>query len=177
VHDNGVFEIKGLASGKYWFGITGFRVDQYYVKSITRKGVDISQSPIKLEAGAQFGDILVTLGTDMASIEGQLSNPKPVAGEAKTRPGEMVVVLAPANDAMRRFSAGFQTSHPDKEGRFVFTCAPGEYFVAVFTRSQRENLTTPITEDYFKNDSEKFLRVKVRAGEKLKGVTLPAGVN
>ncbi len=177
VRDNGTFEIRGLAAGKYWFAIGGFRADEYYVKSVTRKGVDLGQNAIKLDTGAQFGDIVVTLGTDIASIEGQLSNAKPTAGETKITPGEMVVMIAPANDATRRFSPGLQTSQPDDQGRFVFACGPGEYFITVFTRSQREKFATPITDDYFKNDNQKFLRVKVRAGEKLKGVTLPIGVN
>lgn len=84
-------------------------------------------------------------------------------------------MLAPANDATRRFSTGLLLLHPDAKGKFTFTCGPGEYFLATFTRAQREKLTTPITEDYFKQDNQKFQRVKVKAGEKLKGISL--GVN
>ena len=177
--EKGTFEIRGLPAGKYWFCMSGFRADQYYVKSATRKGVDITQRPINLEAGTEFGEVLVTLGTDMATIEGQLSNaqPKPAAGETRMPPGEMVVLLFPANEATRRFSPGLLTTHADEQGRFVFAAGPGEYFIAVLTRSQREKLTTPITEDFFNNENQKSLRVKVRAGEKLKGVTLPIGVN
>ena len=179
VREAGTFEIRGLPAGKYWFYFLGFRADQYYVKSVTRKGVDITQRPINLEAGTEFHEVLVTFGTDMATIEGELSNaqPKASAGEAKTPPGEMVVMLFPANEATRRFSPGLVTTHPDEQGRFVFACGPGEYFVAVLTRSQREKLKTSITEDFFNNDNQKSLRVKVRAGEKLKGVALPIGVN
>ena len=179
VREKGTFEIRGLPTGKYWFCMSDFRADQYYVKSVTRKGVDITQRPINLEAGAEFGEVLVTLGTDMATIEGQLTNtqPKTSAGETKTAPTDMVVILFPANEATRRFSPGLLTTHPDEQGRFVFATGPGEYFIAVLTRAQREKLTTPITEDFFNNDSQKSLRVKVRAGEKLKGVALPIGVN
>jgi hypothetical protein len=179
VRGEGVFEIRGLAAGKYWFGMSGFRADQHYVKSIMWKGVDISQRPIKLDAGIEFRDVLVTLGTDMANIEGQVSKsqPKTSVGKTKTIHGEMVVMLAPANDATRRFSPGLLTMHPDDQGRFVFACGPGDYFVAVLTRSQREKLTTPINDDYFKNDNQKFQRVKIRAGEKLKGLMLPIGDN
>ena len=132
-----------------------------------------------MEAGTEFGDVLVTLGTDMASVEGQLTNAttNPSAGETKIASSEIIVMLAPADDTTRRFSLGPLTTHPDDQGRFVFTCGPGEYFIAVFTRAQREKLATPISEDYFKTDNQKFLRVKVRAGEKLKGLTLPLGVN
>ena len=179
VRDGGTFEITELTAGKYWFVMAGFSADQHYVKSVTRKDVDIIQKPFSLEAGTEFGDVLVTLGTDMARIEGQLTDAstKTSGEERKIASSEIIVMLAPADDATRRFSLGPMTTHPDDQGRFVFTCGPGEYFVAVFTRLQREKLTTPITEDYFKTDNQKFLRVKVRAGEKLKGLTLPFGVN
>ena len=184
LRDSSKFEIRELAAGKYWFVMSGFDPDLYYVKSVTRKGVDLAQSPFTLAAGAEFGDVLVTLGTDVATIEGQVSNAKPKTSpkETKTSAGDVVVMLAPANDATRRFSRGLLTVQPDAQGKFTFTCGPGEYFLAAFTRQQREKLTTPLTEDYFKQDNgagarQKFQRVKVRAGEKLKGLTLPIGVN
>ena len=66
-------------------------------------------------------------------------------------------------------------SQPDPQGKFSFQCGPGEYFVTALTRAEIEKLKTPITEDYFKQDNQKFVRVKVAAGEKLKGVALPLG--
>ena len=117
---------------------------------------------------ARLVEVIVTLGSDMTTIEGQLAGAKP-----KTSTGDIVVILAPANDATRRFSPGLLTAQPDAQNRFGFNCGPGEYFLTALTRSQREKLTTPITNDYFKQDNQKFLRVKVKAGEKIKGVTLP----
>ncbi|HET8782300.1 MAG TPA: carboxypeptidase-like regulatory domain-containing protein [Pyrinomonadaceae bacterium] len=177
LRDSSKFEIRELAGGKYWFVISGFDPDLYYVKSVTRKGVDLAQGPFTLATGAEFGDVLVTFGADVATIEGQVSNLKP-----KTSAADIVVMLAPANDATRRFSRGLLTVHPDAQGKFVFTCGPGEYFVAAFTRAQLAKLTTPITEGYFKQDNgasarQKFQRVKVRAAEKLKGLTLSIGVD
>ncbi|HEX5965202.1 MAG TPA: carboxypeptidase-like regulatory domain-containing protein [Pyrinomonadaceae bacterium] len=142
VRDKGTFEIQHLAEGKYWFVLTGFKPDRYYVKSVTRKGVDLAQKPFTLTAGTVFADVVVTLATDVATIEGQLDF-KP-----KTLPGEVIVTLAPANDATRRFSPGLLKAHPDAQGRFVFNCGPGEYLVAVPNGAQR--------------------RVTVSAGEKIK---------
>jgi hypothetical protein len=180
--DNSKFEIRELVPGKYWFVMSGFDPDRHYVKSVTRKGVDLAQSPITLTMGADFGDVLVTFGSDVATIEGRVNKPKTSPNQTKTSTGDVVVMLAPANDATRRFSRGLLTVHPDAQGTFSFNCGPGEYFLAAFNREQRAKLTTPITEDYFKQDngagaSQKFQRVKVRAGEKLKGLTLPIGVN
>ena len=179
MRENGKFEVRELAAGKYRFEISGFRADQFYLKSITRKGVDLTQNPFKLEDGAKFSDVVITFGTDLASIEGQVSDlkPKTAPGERKIAPGDVVVVLAPADDATRRFSPGLLTVHPDAQGRFIFACGPGEYFIAVIPRSQREKITMPITEEYFQQDNQKFLRVKVRAGEKLKGLTASIGLN
>jgi hypothetical protein len=174
VRDDSKFEINGLAAGKYWFLMSGFRSDQHYVKSVTRNGADISQKPIKLEAGKVLGDVLITLASDLATIEGQLQ-----LGDVapKTSVEDVLVMLAPANDATRRFSTGLLTVHPDAKGKFTFTCGPGEYFVSALTRKQREKLKKPMTEDDFKQDKQKSQRVKVKAGEQLKGVTLSLGVN
>lgn len=173
VSQNGDFKIRSVAAGRYWFVVSGFQPDRYYVKSVTRKGADLSQKPFKLDEGAEFGDITVTLATDLATIEGQLNSDD----KTTTRQRDVVVMLAPANDATRRFSPGVVTTQPDAQGRFVFACGPGEYFVAVFTRAQREKLTTPVAEDYFRKDNKKFVRVKVKAGEKLKGLTVPIEVD
>ena len=179
VRDPGRFEIRELSTGKYWFLMSDFPPDKYYVKSITRKGVDLIKSPLKVVNGFDFDGVVVTLGTDLATIEGEVSDIKPntLPSDSKASAGDVVVMLAPANDATRRFSPGLVSLHPDARGKFVFRCAPGEYFLAVFTRSQREKITTPITEDYFKQDNLKFQRVKVRAGEQLKGVALTSEVN
>lgn len=175
--DPGTFEIRELSTGKYWFLMSGFRPDEYYVKSIMRRGVDLIKSPIRIVNGSHFDGVVVTLGTDLATIEGQVSDIKPSPRNTKASASDVVVMLAPANDATRRFSPGLVSLHPDAQGKFVFRCAPGEYFVAVFTRSQLQKLTTPITEDYFRQDNLKLQRVKVRAGEQLKGVSLTSEVN
>jgi hypothetical protein len=168
----GGFEIRELAAGKYWFVMPRFKADQFYVKSVTRKGLDLGQNSFKLEPGAVFDDIVVTLGSDLATIEGNLADPK-----TKTSASDTVIMLAPANDATRRFSPGLLTSHPDAHGKFVFSCGPGEYFITALSRSDREKLKTAIAGDYFTKENSKLVRVKVRAGEKLKGVTVPLGVN
>jgi hypothetical protein len=143
VRERGKFEIYGLSGGKYWFLMPGFQADRYYVKSITRKGVDLIKSPFRLGTGGVLDGVIVTVGTDVATIEGQLSDFKP-----KTSRREVIVTLAPANDATRRFGPALVTAHPDGEGKFVFTCGPGEYLVTVNNGTQQ--------------------RVTVKAGEKIK---------
>jgi hypothetical protein len=143
VRSQGRFEIDRLAEGKYWFAISGFMPDRYYVKSVTRKGVDLAQKPFTLTAGSVFDEVVVTFATDVARIEGELTDFKP------RKPSErLTVTLAPANDATRRFSPGVVTANADAQGRFAFSCGPGEYLVTVLNGPQR--------------------RVTVSAGEKIK---------
>jgi hypothetical protein len=87
------------------------------------------------------------------------------------------VILAPANDATRRLNRGLLIIQPDAKGKFVAKCAPGEYFLTAVTPAEIKNLAKPISEDYFKDNKQKFERVKVKAGEQLKGVMLRAGSN
>ena len=61
---------------------------------------------------------------------------------------------------------------PDAQGKFSLTCAPGEYFVTAFTAAQIKNLPGQLDDEYFKKDTQKFTRVKVRSAEKLKGLTI-----
>ena len=143
VRSKGRFEIDRLAEGKYWFVISGFMPDRYYVKSVTRKGVDLAQKPFTLTAGSVFDDVVVTFATDVATIEGELTDFKP-----RNSSERVIVTLAPANDATRRFSPGVVTAHANFQGKFVFNCGPGEYLVTVLNGNQR--------------------RVTVSAGEKIK---------
>ncbi len=146
---------------------------KFYLKSVTRKGVDLTQAPIKLKDETVLDDVVVALGSDFASIEGELTLSD---GQAKRSLRDAVVVLAPANDATRRVAPELHTVQPDVAGRFNFTCAPGEYFVVALTPAQLKNLP-PITDEYFKNDTKKFTRIKVRAAEKLPDLKIPIGTN
>jgi hypothetical protein len=101
----------------------------------------------------------------------------PDASPKKVELRDTVVILAPANDTTRRFSRDLLTAQPDAEGKFVISCAPGEYFLTAVTSGEIKQLASPIDEDYFKNDNQKFERVKVKAGEKIKGLTVSAGSN
>jgi hypothetical protein len=89
---------------------------------------------------------------------------------------DAVVVLAPANDATRRIGPELHTTEADAAGKFKLTCAPGEYFVVALTLAQLKKMP-PITDEYFKNDTRKFTRIKVRGAEKLTGLKIPIGTN
>ncbi len=173
VGEDGSFSIASLAAGKYWFAMSSVTAKKFYLKSLTRKGVDLTQAPIKLKDDTVLDDVVVALGSDFASIEGELTMSE---GQTKRSLRDAVVVLAPANDATRRIASELHTVQPDVAGKFNFTCAPGEYFVVALTPAQLKNLP-PITDEYFKNDTKKFMRIKVRAAEKLRDLKIPIGTN
>jgi hypothetical protein len=175
VQDDGTFWIVGLPPGKYAIVVSVVDNQEYYVKSITRKGADLTQSPLKVQGESVIEGVTISLGTDFATVEGRLMVPD--ASPKKVELRDTVVILAPANDTTRRFSRDLLMAQPDAEGKFVITCAPGEYFLTAVTSGEIKQLASPIDEDYFKNDNQKFERVKVKAGEKIKGLTVSAGSN
>ena len=172
---DGFFRIGGLPPGKYSIRVWGPQENErFYVKSVTRKGVDLKQSLLKVGEDTEIKDVIIALATDFATVEGQLTQ---ADASAKLDLQTAVVILAPANDATRRLNRGLLTIQPDAKGKFVAKCAPGEYFLTAVTPAEIKNLAKQITDDYFKDNKQKFERVKVKAGEQLKGLTLRAGSN
>ena len=172
--EDGTFWIAGLPAGKYSITVWGLQEDTFYVQSMTRKGADLKQSPLKVGEESDVKDVVIALATDLATVEGQLTRPE---ASPKLDLQDVVVILAPANDATRRLNLGLITVQPDAAGRFVVNSAPGEYFLTAVTSAEIKKLAKPIDENYFKEDNRKFERVKVKAGEKVKGVSVPVGVN
>jgi len=167
----GRFEITGLPPGTYWFLIEMREGDApaVYVKSVTRKGVDLMQTSVKLTDNTVFDDVVVTLATDLASVEGQVTLPE---GPAKQSLSDVIVVIVPANDVTRRFGGGTRTMQPGARGKLTFTSAPGEYFITALTKAQYDKLAPQLNYEYFDKNAEVFQRLKLRAGEKTKGLTL-----
>jgi hypothetical protein len=172
IHEDGSFYIVSLPPGRFWLEPSANTQDKFYLKAVRRKGVDLMQKPIRLKDDTQFEDVVVALATDFATIEGEITLPE---GQAKTSFRDAVVVLSPATDVTRRSGARFLMVQANAQGKFSFTCVPGEYFITALNPAQIKKLTGPIDDDYFKNDSRKFTRVKVRGAENLKGVKISIG--
>ena len=172
IGEDGWFYIVTLPSGRFWLEPSTTMQDKFYLKSVRRKGVDLMQKPIRLKDDTQFDDVVVALATDFATIEGEITLPE---GQAKTSFRDAVVVLSPATDLTRRSGGKVLMVQADTQGKFSFTCVPGEYFITALSPAQIKKLTGPIDDDYFKNDSKKFTRVKVRGAENLKGVKISIG--
>jgi hypothetical protein len=170
VKEDGSFRMPAVAPGKYWFELPWRAEAGLYLKAVTRKGVDLMQSPLNVAGDAVVDDVVVTFGADIATIEGELT----FSDEKQKRTArDVTIVLAPATEATRRNRGGkLLIVQADAQGRFSFNCAPGEYFVTAFTAAQIKNVAGPLNDEYFKKDTQKSMRVKVRAAEKLKGLTI-----
>lgn len=163
VSPNGRFSVSPLLAGTYWFTASLPKPDEFYVKSVMRKGIDLMQTPFKLTDELVFDDIVVTLATDLASVEGQVMLPD----------GDMTVIVAPANEVTRRFNAGTRILEAGAQGKIVFRSAPGEYFIAAVTTAEYKTIASQIHNEYFDKNPDKFLRIKLSAGDKIKDLRVP----
>jgi len=181
VNKDGTFQLLAVAPGKYWFELPGRAEERMYLKAVTRKGVDLLRTPVKVTKDADIEDVVFDIGTDFATIEGEVTLPQDQPdgqkdGPPKRAARDLVVVLAPATDATRRIGGGkLMMVQPDAQGKFSFSCAPGEYFLTALGSAEIKSLPGPINDDYFKHDPKRFTRVKMRGAEKLKGLTIPVG--
>ena len=167
VRSNGEFLITALAPGSYWFTVTTVGDELFYVESVTRKGVDLMQTSFKIAEGSVLEDVVVTLATDFARVEGHVTPP------AKRTASDAVVLIAPANEWTRRFTTGIKTVPTNAEGKFVFKSGPGEYLIMAVTAAEYKKLEPKLSNDYVDKNAEKFVRIKLTAGEKKKGLTVP----
>jgi hypothetical protein len=119
------FTIKGLLGGRYLFRPPPF--GGWRIKSVTARGVDITDTGVDGTLGQDFDDVVVTLTKAVASISGQTldDHGQPAAG---------IAVLF-STDPKRWVDFGFT---PDRlrsrgtggDGKYSFTGLPGgDYYV------------------------------------------------
>ncbi|HET8782680.1 MAG TPA: hypothetical protein VFM63_09690, partial [Pyrinomonadaceae bacterium] len=171
VNPSGKFSIAPLLAGTYWFSLSLPARDEFYVKSVTRKGVDLMQAPFKLTDDQIFDDVVVTLATDLAGVKGQLSLPE--AAAERLAAGDVTVIVAPADEATNRFNPGTRTLPAGAKGQIDFRSPPGEYLIAALTTAEYKTIESQISNEYFEKNVDKFLRIRLRAGEKVKDLRVP----
>ena len=149
VQDSGKFQVSGLHSGSFYFHLLNLG-DKYYVKSITLNGKDALREPIKVDREKLLDGIRIVLSTELASLSGRA-----VEKDDRSKPlRDAVVLLFPIELARRRLLEGPITARTDKDGRFIVKGAPGEYFVFLLNRGQKEMpLALPTEASIVKNSS------------------------
>lgn len=163
------FESKGLQPGKYWLQVSGIDPNEFYVKGITRNDVDLLQSPLNVSDGGNYSGIKVTLDADLAVLEGKVLTPK---ADQKKASKDVVIILVPAEVSGPNVNKPMRSFLTASDGSFTIKSGPGEYLVVAMTKSQINQLSGPLSQKYFTENKSIRQRIKVKAGENLKGLIL-----
>ncbi len=129
------FRIRYLLGGRYRLRLQPASED-WYVRAIARPAqkLDLARTGISLKAGEQFKDVLVTLSTGAAGLQGTL--------KAAARVHLVPVEKEAADDPLRYF----ETDTVD--GGFAFrNLPPGKYWLLARTPTASEAPRTPLAWD------------------------------
>lgn len=165
VRDGGVFSLDDVPAGAIRLRVSGFPVNQFYVKSLTWKGTDLSREPLRLGEGAVVEGVRVVLSSEVATLRGEALSRRD-GGAPLSR---AVVVLVPADAALRR-SGALRFVRADPRGKFEFVGAPGEYLAFVLPEQYALKGPVRIDEGYLSHYNSRLTRVTLRAGEAAAGV-------
>jgi hypothetical protein len=128
------FTIGGVQSGRYLVRISSFR--GWRVKSVTVRGVDVTDTGIEGAPGREDDDVVVTITDTGAELSG-------VVHDSTGRPATGAVILFPADpklwvdygltpDRLQSITAG-------RDGRFkLMAHRDGEYYVIAVPRAQAD---------------------------------------
>lgn len=125
------FVIRSVPAGRVRLDIVEPRETNYYIRSITGKGLDLLKEPLTIAEGEQVSGVQVVLGTDLATVEGRIVQ---TAGGGVAGGG---VVLMPVDQRRWTTPSMRGLARADAEGRFSMRLAPGEY-LAVAWRLRNE---------------------------------------
>lgn len=147
------FRIRKLAEGKYQIS---FASREFYLKSISIGGRDVTASRIEVKEGEEIKNIQIVLSDNMGTLKGKVNN-----FDGKN---QMFVVLIKAGMDITRAAAGSFGGAVPPNGNFEIKAAPGEYSVIMPNVKER-----PKNEAEIKELIEKLLKdapkVTIKAGE------------
>ena len=156
VSDKSTFSLSPLPAGSFHFSVRNLGND-LYVKAITLKGKDLLREPLKVEAGKLTEGVRIVLSPDLVSLSGRVADK---SDRTKPLPGA-AVLLIPVEPERRRVNEDQIVARAGKDGRFVVKAAPGEYFVLVLDR-QNKDAPVEITKD---TDLTALKKIKLEPGD------------
>ena len=126
VKRDGTFELKNVPAGNYSVLVEGgTRAPDFFLKSVTVGGTDVTNSGLSVGGGGTYSlDLLIGVGT--GRIDGSVmdSDGHPVA--------DAVVIAAPEGDHRGRLEL-YAKGVTDQQGRFVLAgLTPGDYAIFAF---------------------------------------------
>ena len=150
------FELRSVPPGSVRLDIVEPRGTNYYIRSITGKGVELLNEPMTIAEGEQVAGVQVVLGTDLATVEGRIVR---AAGGSVAGGG---VVLLPVDQRRWAIPSARGLARADAEGRFSMRLAPGEYFAVAWSLGNEP--TVPL-ESFVRAQMLTARRVSLRPSE------------
>ena len=167
---NGAFTIDSLRAGKVNLtasptvrGNEGPEAKQFYVKSITLNGKDLTKTPLTIAEGQSIKNVQVVIAGDVARAKVQLldAQGKPVGGKP--------IVVVPVDSPGSRFPGDGVLGTTDVNGILPITGAPGDYLVFITGPED----PWPPTKEWVSGRAETARRIKLELGtNKIISVTI-----
>jgi hypothetical protein len=156
VQEDGSFLIRSVRSGSVQLDITEPSEPNYYVRSITARGIDLMKESLVVAEGEQVSGVQIVLGTDLARIDGRV-----VGGSGESLAGAGVVIV-PVDQRRWNLRSFWGLARADAEGRFSMRLAPGEYAVLSWPRAN--DPVVPI-DSYVRNNLPTARRITLQPNE------------
>ncbi|MCA1629765.1 MAG: carboxypeptidase-like regulatory domain-containing protein [Acidobacteria bacterium] len=153
----GQFAVGGLSAGRHYISVTANGEEgEYYVKSMTYNGTDLTREPLRVEDGATLRGVRIVLSSGTATLKGSVVT----AGE-RAPAGDAHVAIVSADAAKWRLPGSQRHEFAELSGKFVLDLPPGDYLIFAFPPGKPDSLT----EDELKSYAQRAQRVSLRPGQ------------
>ncbi|HET6978334.1 MAG TPA: carboxypeptidase-like regulatory domain-containing protein [Pyrinomonadaceae bacterium] len=155
VEKDRTFVVHSVKAGTVWLDISERAEPNYYIRSITARGVDLIKEPLTIADGERVTGVQIVLGTDLGKIEGRA-----VAGTGSVAGAS--VVIFPVDERRRNLRSLWGLARTDADGKFSLRLAPGEYFVLAWSPANEPNVAV---ESYVRTRASTARRLTIRPNE------------
>lgn len=157
VKEDGTFVLKSVRAGSAWVDIIRAPVPQYYIRSMTGKGLNLLHEPLTLIEGEQVTGVQIVVASDLVTVEGRV-----VASSGGGGIAGAGVVLLPADQRKWNIRSFASIARADADGRFSMRMAPGEYLALAWSLA---NEPTGSIESHVRAHMGATRRITLQPGE------------
>ncbi len=166
IQTDGTFVIDGVPTGTFYPDVATPGSDQYYVKTITVNGADLTRTPLVVGDGATISDVRVVISPDAATLSGHI-----LTGSNTPANGARLL-LVPTDQSKWRARTSYLYTVSKGDGSFSISGAPGDYLI-IFLRAGDQPLA--INEAWIRSRAANAQRVSLLPKEhKTIDLTAPA---
>lgn len=156
------FAIGGVMPGKvYLHAYVSEQHEDYYVKSITANGKDLTREFLQIEEGAEVKGVRVVVAEGAGKLAGRVVS----AGRDKTPVGGAEVLLVAAESARWPHPASRIYGRGKWDGTFEVSAPPGDYFVFLLPEKDTDKVLSEADIRAYTADAK---RVTLRAKQTAK---------